>query len=69
MSQRQIPNQVPQQISSGSRVIIQSEILGQNKHMIPSNQNISSSYNLPPPMVVVNPPPQMQIESQHRNVA
>ena len=68
MSQRQIPNQVPQQISSGSRVIIQSEIFGQSKHMIASNQNISSSYNLPPHMVVVNPP-QMQIESQHRNVA
>lgn len=55
-----------QNIGSGSRVVVQSEILGASKGLIPSNPNISSApplgYGMPPPQhVIANSSTPMQI--------
>ena len=71
INQPQTFNQIPQNpqgISSGSRVIIQSEIIGQSKGIIQSNHNISSppqGYNVSHQPVIMNSPPQIHFENRN----
>ena len=58
--------QIAQPINSGSRVIIQSETLGQSKGLIQSSHNIPPpGYNIVHPPVVMNPPAQVQFETRN----
>ena len=61
----QVP-QIPQPINSGSRVIIQSETVGQSKGLIQSTHNIPPpGYNIVHQPVVMNSPPQVHFESRN----
>lgn len=58
--------QIPQGINSGSRVVIQSEIVGQNKGLIQSSHNIPpQGYNITHQPMMINGPPQVHFDTRN----